>query len=130
MRMILASKGIKKSEKQLVKLLCTNKIRGTWHKNFSVAAKKLRLTYKVESNSSILEIKKFMKINYTVIVCYYIPWEKTDHYSVVKKIDKEHIYFYDPWFGENHKYKISHFLRVWKSYSRYENEKRWLFAVK
>lgn len=64
------------------------------------------------------------------MVCYFIPKDKTDHYSIVKSIDSDFIYFYDPYHGENHKYSIKNFERNWKFYSRYSKEKRWFFGVK
>ena len=130
MRMALESAGIKKSEKQVEKLLRTNKVRGTWHKDFSRLAEKYLLNYVTKRNSSINDLVEYQKKGFTIIICYFYPSEKVDHYSVLKKIDKHFIYFWDPWFGPEHKYSLKYFKTVWKSDPKYDNEKRWFFALK
>lgn len=130
MRMALESVGIKKSEKQIEKLLGTNKIRGTWHKDFSRLAEKYRLNHFTKRNSSIEDLKEYQKKGFTIIICYFYPPEKVDHYSVFKKIDDKNIYFWDPWFGPEHKYSLDYFKKIWKSDPKYDNEKCWFFAVK
>jgi ABC-type bacteriocin/lantibiotic exporter with double-glycine peptidase domain len=130
MRMALEFCDIKKSEQQIAKLLGTNNIRGTWHKSFPLAAEKFKLNYAVERNATINDLKKYQKDKYIVIVCYlYLP-EKIDHYSIVKKIDEQYIYFHDPFFGVQHKYRLSYFNKIWKSLPQHDNEKSWFFAVK
>jgi predicted double-glycine peptidase len=130
MRMVLEQLGIKKTEKQLVKLLKTNKVRGTWHKAFSRIAKKYALHHVEKRNAKISDLKRLQKEKYLIIVCYFISSEKIDHYAVVRKIDSKYIYFWDPFFGPKHKYLLSYFRKIWKSNPKYEKEKRWLFAVK
>ncbi len=129
-RMALAHCGIEKSEMQAVKLLGTNKVRGTWHRNFPAAAEKFRLCHASMRNASLDDLKEFQKKWFAVIICYFYPPQKVDHYSVLKRIDRNFIYFYDPFFGESHKYSLNYFMKVWKSDPRYDNEKRWFFAVK
>jgi predicted double-glycine peptidase len=130
MRMVLEQCGIKKSEKQLAKELCTNKIRGTWPKNFSAVADKYKLNYHVKRNATLNELKKLQTEGYSIIIGFYYPPEKIDHYSVLKKITTSEIHFWDPYFGQNHKYSITHFMKVWKSDPKFDNEKRWFFAIK
>ena len=130
MRMVLESIGINRSEKEIAKLLKTNKIRGTWHKNFPIVAEKYKLNCIVRRNARISDLKKLQKENYSIILCYYCPAEKVDHYSLLRKIDSRFIYFWDPWFGPNHKYSLNHFNKIWKSDPKYEKEKKWLIAMK
>lgn len=130
MRMILECLGIKKTEKQIVKLLGTNQVRGTWNKDFPILVEKYKLNYTVRRKASIKDMKSCLKQGYYIIVCYFYPPEKVDHYSVVKKIDTKNIYFWDPWFGPNHSYSLKKFKTIWKCDKRFDNEKRWLFAVK
>ena len=108
----------------------TNKIRCTRHKDFSRLAEKYLLNHITKRNSSIEDLKEYKKKGFTVIVCYFYPPEKVDHYSVLKKIDDKFIYFLDPFFGEEHKYFLSHFRKIWKSDPKYDNEKCWFFAVR
>jgi len=131
MRMALAVLGIKKSEKQLVKLLRTNKVIGTWVKNLPRVAEKFKLTYLVARGASVEDLRQLIKWKYVVIVCYYYQPEKISHFAVVHKVDAKNIYLLDPWNGQDHKYSISYFSKIWKKmYRGARAEKRWLFAVK
>jgi len=130
MRMALGFCGIKKSEKQVAKLLGTNKVRGTWHKSFPIVAEKFRLNHVSIRNATIADLKEYQKKDFAVVICYFYPPEKVDHYSILKKIDNKFIYFLDPFFGEEHKYLLSHFRKIWKSDPKYDNKKCWFFAVK
>ena len=129
MRMVLEKIGIKKSEKQVIQILKTNKVRGTWHKDFPKVAEKYKLDYIVNRNASIQKLKKYQKEGYEIIICY-SPTPKSDHYAVLKKLTSKFIFFYDPWFGEEHKMELDHFLKKWKSDPKYEKEKQWFFAIK
>lgn len=130
MRMVLEFCGFKKSEKQVAKLLNTNKVRGTWHKSFPIVAEKFKLNYIVMRNATINSLKEYQKKGFIIIICYFYLPEKTDHYSILKKIDGKYIYFYDPFFGDGHKYELTYFKNIWKSNPKYDNEKCWFFAVK
>ena len=92
MRMALEFCGIKKSEKQIAKLLKTNKIRGTWHKSFTSVAEKFKLNYIAFRNASISDLKQFQKNGFVIILCYFCKEEEFDHYSVLKKINRKNIY--------------------------------------
>ncbi|HLD58959.1 MAG TPA: C39 family peptidase [archaeon] len=131
MRMALAFLGIEKTEKQVARLLHTNKVRGTWHESFPKAAERFKLNYFVQRNSSIEGMKMLQKHGFVIIVSHMaLQEEKEGHYAVLKKIGKDSISFFDPWFGENKKYSLNTFNRIWKSDPKFDNEKKWLFAVK
>lgn len=130
MRMALEFCGIKKPEKQIAKWLKTNTVRGTWPKNFMAVAERLKLNHMTMRNGTFADLKKFQKEGFTILVCYYIPAEKIDHYTVLKKMDKEFIYFWDPYFGPNHNYRLAHFLKIWKSDPKFAQENGWFFGVK
>jgi len=129
MRMFLESVGIKKSERQIEKLLGTNKVRGTWHRDFSRLAERYKLNHVTKRNSSIEMMKYYHKKGYTLIVSYFNKKENDGHYAILRKIDKEYIYFYDPLSGPDHKYKLTTFKNIWYSDPKGDNEKRWFFAV-
>lgn len=130
MRMALESVGIKKSEKQIKKLLGTNRVGGTWHRDFPRLAENYKLNYIAKRNSSINDLKEYQKKGFTIIVCYFYPEEKSGHYSILKKIDDKNIYLWDPWFGPKHRYSLDYFKKVWKINLKYDKEKCWFFAVK
>ncbi len=130
MRMALAFCHIKKSEKQLAKLLGTNKVRGTWHKSFPMVAEKFRLNHLSMRNATINDLKEYQKKGFVIILCYFYYPEKFDHYAVLKNIDAKYIYLWDPDFDDEHKYLLSYFQKIWKSHQKYDNEKHWFFALK
>lgn len=129
-KMILEHFGVHKTEAQIIKELKTNKKRGTWTKNFSILAEKFNLDYWVKSNSTIKDLKNYQKKGYLLIINYFIPEEKCDHYSVLRKIDSKYIYFIDPWFGPDYKYPLKEFQNLWHSNFNFEKEKRWFIAIK
>ena len=135
MRMALTFCGIRKSEKEVAKLLETDN-RGTWNKSFPKVAEKFKLNYVVMRNASVDDLKEYKKRGYAIIIGYSYPPEYYGHFSVLKGIDEKNIYFLDPLFGENHKYSISRFNKIWRSATSQEigiksdKEKHWFFAVK
>lgn len=129
-RMILEVCGIKKSEKQVVKLLGTNKIRGTWARLYPQLFDKYKLNYIVMRNAKIEDMKKLMQEGYYILTSYYYPRDKVDHFVVVSGIDDNYIYFNDPFFGPEHKYKLTYFQKVWRTDPRYDNERCWFIGVK
>lgn len=134
MRMVLSSLGIKVSEEKLAKLLSANKIRGTYHKYFPEVAEKYKLKHFSEENGTIKDLRRFHKEGWAIIVCLidraFYPHENFDHYAVLKKIDKRHVYLLDPFFGENERYELADFNKRWESSKRYEGDVKWFFAVK
>jgi predicted double-glycine peptidase len=130
MRMILSYFGIDKSEAQVRKFVGSKPDGGTYFAGFLNTAKKLKLKYVCEENSSISRLKSLLEDSYQIIVCYYDVKDKTDHYAVVKKIDSGYIHFYDPWYGAYHKYTKAYFRRIWHTRKRKDEAKRWFIAIK
>lgn len=130
MRMVLASFGIRKSEKEIVGMLGTNKTRGTKNKAFSALAEKLKLSYAVKRNSSLVDLKFFLGRGYKIIICYFILEEKTGHYAVVSKISRDKIHLLDPIYGEEHTLSLKEFVKIWKNNPKYDNEKGWFIGIK
>jgi len=123
-RMILASMGVKKTEKQIVNLLKTNKRKGTWHKMIPKLAEKYKFDYVVERNGKMSDLRNYYKKGWKIIICYLS--DKIPHYSVLRKINWHSIYLFDPAFSPNHWYFINNFKRIWKD----DEEKRWFIAIK
>lgn len=130
MRMVLEHIGIKKTEKQLIKLLETNKIIGTWESQIPKLAEKYKLNYIVERNGKIDDLKKSIKNKFILIVCYYMSEEDITHYAVITKMTSRYIYLHDPWIGPNHKIKLDSFEKTWKSDPIHEKDKRWFIGIK
>ena len=130
MRMALYKFGIEKTERQLGRMLQTKKKAGTLHSAFAKIAEKYKLDYIVGRKTTIGHLKKHKSEGYLIILCFYCPHSKEDHYAVLKKIDHSNITMYDPWWGPNRKISRSYFRRVWTNRYPKLREKRWFFAVK
>ncbi len=133
--MILEFFGFKKSEKEVAKLVRSSPAHGTWFKDLSNAAKKLKLNPVEKENGKISELKQLIREGYKIIVCYLDLKEKAygmviDHYSVVKKIDDKNIYLFDPYYGKKHKYTVDYFRKIWKSRERRDKADGWFLAIK
>ena len=124
MKMVLASFGIRKSEKQIANLLKTNKVKGTWHKYLPELSEKYKFDYIVERNGKISDLRKYSKQGWKIIVCFL--YRKIPHYSVLKKINWHSIYLLNPCSSPNERYFIPRFKKLWKD----DEEKRWFVAIK
>ena len=121
---------IEMPEEELSRSLRTNDIRGTWSKNIAAFFRKNGFELAEHQDSTIVELKRHLKEHYTIIVLYYCPKEKLDHYSIIRKIDSKSIYFLDPYFGKEHRLTIGNFLTYWKSNVKFENKVRYFLAAK
>lgn len=133
MRMALEFFGIKRTEKQIASMMGTNKVRGTWRKFFPRIAERFKLNYVVKRNAGFDDIRKLMKGGYVVIVLYFHPPSGVDHYSVVKEVGKDRIVMWDPSFLGNSmvtEFPLSDFEGMWKVDPRFDDDRRWFFALK
>lgn len=132
-KMILASRGIKQSERALSKVICSANPRGTYTKELVKLARKFNLECKEKSDSSISELKKLQKTHNIIILLFETPRMKTrtadDHYLILKSVAKDSIFFLDPYSG-NRKMSIEKFKQVWHSDYRFEKKDRWFLAIK
>lgn len=129
LRMVLASLGINKTEKQVAKILGTNKRSGTLHDDFFKVAEHLKLKYIVERRSSVQDLKKLQEENYRIIINYLLPVSKIGHYAVVREVGNRYIHLLDPLIGPDQIYPLKFFIKNWKS--GFEKDySRWFFAIK
>ncbi len=125
LRMVLAGIDIKKSEKQIAKLIKTNKRVGTWHKYIPQIAERYKFNYIVKRDATISELKKYSKNGWKAIVCFHQHLEGP-HYAVVKKTNWHSIYLLDPYYGPKVRYTLLNFKRKWHD----REEDRWFMAIK
>lgn len=136
LRMALEACGIKKSEREVVKLLKTSKAAGSHNCYFPQVAKKFKLNYAVKRNAAIKDLKDYQKQDYVIIVGYCCSAnkknhsKKTGHYAVLNRINSDYIFLLDPFFGPDCKYRLNEFIADWKDNPRPNAELRWFFAVK
>jgi ABC-type bacteriocin/lantibiotic exporter with double-glycine peptidase domain len=131
MRMILAALGIKKTEKELAKLMRTSKLYGTPNRRLPKLVERLKLDHATVRNGNIEELKKFLKEGYLIIVGYYSKLEGVGHFAVVKKIGQNYIYLLDPKMGPDLKYSHNYFMKIWHNDPvGTDREDHWFFAVR
>lgn len=130
MRMVLASLGIKKSEDQLTKLLGTNKIRGTNHRDFVSLAEKFKLRYSVNREATIHDLKYYYNNHYKIIVCYFHTKDKEGHYAIIRKLTPSKITLMDPIDGPRKTYSINYFNKIWSSRKTFNKERSWFMAIR
>ncbi len=130
-RMVLASLGIYRSERYIIKLLGTNGRYGTRNKSFPLLAEKYLFDHIVQRNSSLDELRLAYRKGYKIIVNYHLRDEDTGHFSVVDKITAGSISLFDPWDGRR-KYSLSLFLKAWNTvdFKLADVEKRWFFGMR
>lgn len=128
MRMILASFGIRRSERVLAKIMGSSPRFGTLNRQFPLLAEKFRLSYFVGRDASLKEIDAYLKSGFCVVVNFFDVIEQVGHYAVVKSVSKKQICLIDPFHGPGFSLSINAFLKVWKN--SYEQDTRWFFAVK
>lgn len=130
LRMAFEYFGIKKSERQIMNMLQTNRVKGTWGRMFPKVSEKYRFSYFMKRQSSIEDIKIRVKLGYVIILGYYYKKDREYHYAIFKKIKNGRIYLYDPWAGPNHSYSISYFNKIWKMATKHGEERGWIFGLK
>lgn len=98
---------------------------GTSNRGLLRALKKRSIRYSVRDNVSLTRLRQTLKKN-IVIVAYWIPRHKEAHYSIVTRVDRNRVYFHDPWFGSRHTYTHSYFEKNWWD----DEATRWMLAMK
>lgn len=125
LKVVLDYFGIEKDISTLIKELGTTRNDGTDESSIVKLLKKYKLKFIVKENTSLDDLRGYLK-DHLVVVCFWVPFYKFSHYSIVKGVDSERIYFHDTWFDPNHSYKIDYFLRNWWD----EESKGWMLAIK
>ncbi len=130
-RMVLATFGIKKSSKQVIKLLDSNPRWGTKNRSFVKVAERLKWSYVVIRNATFSELRRAYREGYVIIVNYYLEKEDTGHYAVVEAINRKSLVLLDPWKGRV-RYTFEKFDKYWGTCDLKLSDKdiRWFLAVK
>jgi len=142
-RMFLDTNGIRKTERQLVKMLRTTKQGGTKKSSIIRFAKEKGFTYITGNNFSISEIKKLMKRNFFVIVSVKrktpenFPFRinkdfkiEENHFAVVRRITKSRIFILDPIYGPKEMFEFDDFNKIWHEIDHHEKDRGWFIAIK
>ena len=112
LKMVLGALGIQKSEAELAKLSNTTRKDGVEPEGLVDAAKKLGLKAFQKENSTIDELKIYVKDKKIPII---VDWFSTDdgHYSVAVNMDDTTITLADPELGKFRKMDLKKFEKVW-----------------
>ena len=124
-KVVLNFFGIQVTLNSLISQLRITPEKGTDHHDFIRVFRENGLHVQEFENASLEQLASVLKHD-VAIVGYWIPYYKEGHYAIVKQIDSNRVYLHDTWFGPNHSYKRSYFLRNWFD----EDSKRWMISVR
>lgn len=85
------------------------------------------LDFVYKTNGSLDEMNAYLK-NYIILVRYYHPRRKDDHYALYMWIKNERVHLWDPWYGKNHTYSRDYFNKYRKS--TWEWYEKWFIAIR
>ncbi len=126
-QMILRYFRIVNSENDLIKKLKTENQKGTSQKKIIEIFQKNHLFCYTNNNSSIEEIKNFLKRKLPVLVNYVDKEKKEGHFAVIIGIKEEKIILNDPWYGEDFEIDISEFKNRWRDSKG--DHKNWILVA-
>jgi len=121
LKILLNYYGIKKSEKELAKMMSWRKDLGVDDKGIKKAAELLGFKVEIKNNSSFKDVEKWLKKGVPVIVDWFtrgrMDYDDSDvadgHYSVVVGLDDKFVYLQDPEIGTMRKLEREDFMTVW-----------------
>ena len=121
LKILLNYYGIKKSEKELAKMMSWRKDLGVDDKGIKKAAELLGFKVEIKNNSSFKDVEKWLKKGVPVIVDWFArgrtDYNDSDvadgHYSVVVGLDDKFVYLQDPEIGTMRKLEREDFMTVW-----------------
>ena len=126
-RMVCASLGVKKSEREFARLLRVQRKKGTLHKEIPMLLEKYHFQYVVGRKGVIADLRRLLKQRYRCMVGYWLIEHKCPHYAVVQKIGSTKVYLLDPWCGPHHSYSLKEFKKIWYDG---EGEEGWFVGIK
>ena len=127
-QMILKSLGKKRSESELISSMKANPERGTSPSRMVSFLRDLGIECDSKENSSLSEIEENLK-NFHVVVLYFLKDWSVDHYALVRSVKGEKITLFDPWYGKDHDYGLSHFEEIWHGVSKFGSKSRWMMRI-
>ncbi len=112
LKIVLDFYGIPVTEAKIAKLAGASRNKGTTREGLIRAAKHFGFRVFLKKNSTLSDIKGFIKKGIPVIIDWFL--EDDGHYSVVADIDDKYILLVDPAFKNGkRKIPIEKFFRVW-----------------
>jgi predicted double-glycine peptidase len=127
LQMVFAYYSVRESEEDLMRELHTRKKDGTHHEGMIDLSRKRGFFVYVNDDSSLDEIREYIKAKKPVIVHFIEPYGPEGHYVVVKDVSNHSIIFNDPLNGENFKMALSVFGKRW--FSEDHKYKKWIMVL-
>jgi len=129
LQMVFQFLGKFKSEATLAKEAQTDAEDGTTHAGMIDAARKGGFYCYANNESSVEEIKSFLKNGLPAIVHFNEPSSDTGHYSVIVGAEKGNFILNDPWNGRNFKIDENDFLKRWYGAEHKNIHKKWIMVL-
>ena len=130
LQMAFSFLGKFKSEKRLATEAGTNSAVGTTHQGMIDTALQENFYCYINQDSTIEEIKYFVKLGFPVIVDYTEPSSDEGHYSIVSGYQDGHIILNDPWNGKGFSLTTADFLSRWHdSHSGHRTCVQWMMVL-
>lgn len=105
--------GTFRSEQHLAKAAGTTSEIGTTHEGMIRTALEQKFYCYVNQNSTINEVRHFIKLGFPVIIDYTEPSSDTGHYAIVSGYQDGHIILNDPWNGAGFRVSEDEFAARW-----------------
>lgn len=127
LQMVLAFFGDRLSERDLGLRLQTEPEKGTRHGPLISVAQEEGFQCYVNANSSLDEIRHFLRRGLPVIIDYSDSDPFDGHYSVVVAYNHPYVVLNDPWNGRHYKLHHRHFSAQWKD--QITSSERWMMVL-
>ena len=113
LKMVFKKHSLHRREFTLARLAGTEVKWGTQHQGMIETALKHNFFAFVRRNSSISDLREFVKKGYAVIIDWTEPVHNEGHYSLLIGFTKRHVIYHDPYWGRQSRLRISRFIRLW-----------------
>jgi len=130
LQMVFSFFGKRESQENIAHLANTSPQKGTSRKNMGKATAGVGFSCCCKNNSTIGEIKRFIKLGLPVIVSYTEPTTEEGHYAVVVGYTARKLILNDPFNGKEFSIKNEDFVSRWYDHERSRRFKRWIMIVK
>lgn len=130
-RMILASFGIKKTERQISKRVLVTKKYGTSRKNVLRLLSSFGIRYHVMSSASLKEVESHLRLGHLVVINYLdLPPDPEDHYALIVGLTARNVILNDPFWGKKYAIEKKFFLSRWKNKKLKKKYTGWMVAIR
>lgn len=118
------------SEEDLMRELRTNEAIGTRPSWMIRVARRHGFFCYVNNDSSLDEVRYFLRLKKPLIVYFVEPFTGDDHFTVIVGFDKEKIIMNDSLMGEGYEFFLDAFDKRWHGEKKYQKTlRRWMLVI-